>query len=445
MSNYITVEFPEADTAPKYVYKAVLHQAPYKHEMLVLQFKDWNAIYDTIKPGSPIRAVIKTPDASKDFFGYVHHIQPDTSPGKRFVELACIGATFPLKQASQKVWLDHTADMVARAISIKHGLNFIGIPHPRIFEQIGQAGLTEWQFLVKLAKQIGYTLRGENTEIYFEPILTDYTRYRQAAKLFAMRETGDPEGSTLYSFRPVIGESLEWDGDMKAAVAVSGVDRRSKAAVSKTKQKRNTKTRAKAQEEFFDRFNTLAVTPNDEVAKYESDAAEARNSFPYRGNAVVLGDASLRPNMPIYLDGVGDTYSGYWTILATEHVIIEKQRNNYEYTTMVTVGSDSVGLSMPWTDGKNVAAPTQRQKRVVIPGVKQTKQKPKTSLVKNSGKKNLATKGSFGKISNRAKTTKKSANPSNWKSANPTPAYTFAQKTIKSPSVAARVRAKAAR
>lgn len=433
----ISVIFPEATNYPRNVYKAILYQKVYEHEMLVLTFKDWDVLFDEVKPGTPVSAKIVGSISGRDFFGYVHHITPQNSPGKRFTEVVCIGGSFPMKQASRKVYREHTADQVVGDIVRQHGLNFIGIPHPRLFDQIAQAGYTGWQMAVKLAKQVGYTLRAENTEVYFEPILNDYAKYRLAAQKFVMRDTADPRGSTLYSFEPLIGESLEFDGEMKAAVAVSGVDRFSKVPMSQTKQKRNPKTRSKSQDEFFDRFNSLVVAPNPEIARYEADAAEARTSFPYRGMATVLGDPSIRPNMPIFLDGVGTTYSGFWTVLGTEHVMVETERNVYTYTTNVKIGSDSVGLSKK-IGGVEIAGPPDRPIRVVTPGIKESKKKPASKLVQSKAKTNSRNTGSFGKISNRTKITAKVKTPAVWKSANPTPKTKFVEKKTKSFAVVSR-------
>lgn len=445
MYKAITVDFPESTYAPSSVYKAVLYQKVYEHEMMVLTFKDWDITYDTIRPGTPIQAKIYGTKTNRDFVGYIHHIEPTSSPGTSFTDVVCIGGSFPMKQASQKIYRNYTANQVIKDMCVKHGLSFYGIPHPRIFDQIAHAGYTDWQMAVRLAKQIGHTLRAENTEIYFEPILHDYTKYRAEAFRYTMRDAHRPEGSTLYSFRPLIGESLEFDGDMKAAVAVSGVDRASKSTVAHTKQQRNLKTKSKAQDEFFDRFDSLVVASNSTVAKQESEAAEARNSFPYRGTATMLGEPNIRPNIPVYLDGVGSTYSGYWTVLGAEHTIVETERNVYTYTTTVTIGSDSVGLATRWVDGSAIDGPATRPCRTIKPGVRQTKVKPKSKLASKGTKSNARNMGSFGKIGNRTKVTKNVKVPGVWKTANPTPTVAFVQKTTKSATVANRVRDRAAR
>lgn len=444
MFKFASANFPETSNGPRSLYKVTIYQRVYEHEMAVLVFKDWSQSFDSIRPGSPVEVNIGGMESKRKFLGYVHHIRPDVSPGRSFVEITCVGGSFPMKQASQKTYREYTADKVVKEMAIRHNLNFIGDSHPRVFEMITQAGYTDWQLAVRLAKQVGYTLRAENTDIYFEPILKDYQRYREQAPSFVMRDESSPNGSTIYSFQPLVGESIDYDGDMKAAVAISGVDRFSKSAVKQTKQKRNKTTKSKRQDEFFDRFNSLVVAPTPEIAKYEADAAEARNSFPYRGTATVLGSIYLRPNMPIYLEGLGSTYSGYWTVLGTEHTLMETERNVYSYTTTVSLGSDSLGATSTWTDGRAIDAPSPKVKRAIIRGVTQTKNKSGSKLKVKNIRTNNTNKGSFGKIGNRQKNNAKVKTPGTWATTKPNKKVTFVEKRIKSPTVANRVRQRTA-
>jgi phage protein D len=428
VSNFIYVTFPDTAKPPVKAFSATLYQKNYEHEMLSVLFRDWNAEYDSIKPGSPVLAEIKGTTSKREFTGYVHHIEPNHSPGTAFTEVVMIGASFPLKQAAQKVYKDYTADQVCRDIASKHGLSYYGVSHPRIFDQIAHTGSTDWQILVRLAKQIGYTLRAQNTELYFEPILEDFKNYRTEASTFVMRNESNILGSTLYSFKPIISESIAHDGDdMKAAHAVQGVDRVAKSPVSITKKKRPAKTKAISQYEMFDRFNTGVVAPNAETAAYEAEAAELRASFPYRGTATVLGEPDLRPNMPVYLDGIGSTYSGYWVILGAQHKIVETERNVYSYTTELYIGTDSLGAAERF-GGSLVSSPPLKKIRTVKPGIAQSKKKPTSKMIKNNVKSNKRNVTSFGKIGNRAKPTAGVKSPSVWKTSSPVKKITFTEK-----------------
>jgi phage protein D len=419
MFKYISVTFPQAKLNPITVYSFSLSQKRYEHEIATIEFKDWGTEFDVIAPGEPIIVTITNKVESKTFYGYVHHIEIDRSPGKFFATVTCVGGSFPMKQSRQTVFKDTTADEVIKKIATIHNFVCYAVPYARVYPQISQAGLSDWQLMTRLAKQCGYTLRAENTELYFQPIMEEYTKYRSEAPIFNMRSLAHPDGSNLYSFKPIISESMTYDGDTKAAVAVSGVDVLASVPLTVTQQIRNKKTRTKQQLEFFDKFATSTVALDQTVAKFEAEAAENRNYFPYRAEAEVLGNPNLRPDMPIYLNGIGQPYSGYWIILEAEHNIIEQERNLFVYTTTLKLGADSLGSSSVWTDSQTINIPSSKPKRTVIPNVKQTKVRPVTALASPKRITNQASKSSFGTIENRAKqasTTARANTPVTWKS-----------------------------
>lgn len=403
MFKYISVKFPETSLSVSTVYNARLIQSRYQHEILVIEFKDWGLEYDVVSPGTAVAVQIVDGESKRDFYGYVHHIKLNRTPALNFSEVTFVGGSFTMKQQRQEVYKDTTIDKVIKSIATDHDFVCYAVPYPRVFPQISQAGLSDWAFMSKLAKQCGYSLRTENTELYFQPMLDDYKTLRSEAPSFVMRTLANPEGSTIYSFSPVISESLEYEGAWKAAVAVSGVDIASGEAVSVTQQIRNKKTRGKQQFEFFDRFDVSTVALTTDMATYEAEAAEARNSFPYRATAELLGSIEIRPDMPIHITGVDSPYNGYWVVLSTEHVIVEEQRNAFKYTTIVELGADSLGVAETWTDSQKITSPNKKQKRVIKPNVKQTKVRPTTKL--NIKRKNVVdtNKGSFGIIKNRSK------------------------------------------
>jgi phage protein D len=404
MFDYISVSFPQTDLQPVTVYSAYIYQERYKHEIAVLTFKDWGVLYESIEPGSPVQITTKSTGLSREFFGYIHHVTPNRTPGKDYVEVTVIGASYSMKKPSQTIYRDVTADVVVKKIAKSHGFVCYAVPHPRVYEQIAQAGHTDWEFMIRLAKQSGYSLRAENTELYFQPLLEDYSKYRGEAPILTMGDVGSIDGTSMYSFTPLIGESIPYGNEQKAAVAITGVDRFNKTAVKTTNQKRLKKTKLKFQPEFFDRFETSVVATDSQIANYEATAADNINStFPYRARVEVIGDVKLRPDLPVYLTGLGATYSGYWTILNTEHCIVETQRNVYTYTTFLEIGTDSLGSGTDWIDNKNISAPRANPARTIIPNVRQTKVKPTTQLLKRSVAPSPQLKGSFGTLNNRTK------------------------------------------
>jgi hypothetical protein len=445
MFNHIQVEFPGTELGPKYTYAATIKQARFEHEIAVIQFRDWGVEYDVVKPKTPVKLIITGTKTKRNFYGYVHHVRTDQTPGKNFTEVVVIGASYLMGNPSQTVYKETTADRVIKAIATKHSFVCDPTPHPRVYPQISQTGHTDWEFMVRLAKQSGYTLRAENTELYFQPILQDFTNLRQNAPKFIMRGVTDPDGSTIYSFKPLIGESLDFKDAKKAAIAISGIDKTSNSRIAITKQIKNKKTRRKQQSEFFNHFDTSVVANDIQTAGYEAEAADNKNTFPYRARVEVLGNPDLRPDLPVFLDGLGTTYSGYWVVLEAEHRIIEQQLNQQLYTTVITVGIDSLGSAEAWADNKLVTSPDYLEKRTIIPNVKQTKVVPKTGLSAPSKFPTPQTQGTFGGSSNRKQlpAAKRNQKEPVWKSTTRT-LNNIIPKTIKSPIITKRVLKKGA-
>jgi hypothetical protein len=374
---FLSVNFNNIDGAPFRLSHFRYTQAKYQHELAYLTFNEWDTSIDFIKPGVPVDFEIKDPKGIKKFYGYVHHVEPNKTPGSDNVTVVVIGASYLLKQARQEVYKNITASELAISIAKRYNFSYGVTPHPRVYPQIAQSGQSDWQLLVRLAKQCGYSLRAENTELYFKPLDEDFSVYKGEAPRFYMNDANNPEGSTIYSFKPIVGETLSFDDSgTKSATAISGMSiRDAKTAFAVTKQNGDVTVRTGKQTEFFDRFDTSTVVTDYASAVYEAEALDMLTRYPYRASVEVLGNTELKPDMPIYLEGLGEDYSGYWTIIDTEHII-----DNLVYTTKLTVGVDSLGAANVWKDGTSLANVPNPDLRTVTPGTYQTNVRPKTVL-----------------------------------------------------------------
>ena len=369
MFNYVSIQFPLSENPPQRISYFFLNQERYAHEVAVVRFRDWDVRYNYIKPGHPVKCIIRGKESTREFIGYIHDIKPDISPGKQFVELTLIGASYKLKQARQKVYYDTTASQVVRQIALENGFSdYNVVDHPRVYSQIVQAGHTDLELMTKLAKQCGYTLRIQNTSIFFEPLTAEYTRGRASSPSFVMRDSNDPRGSTLYSFKLLLGESTKYLDAYKSNAQVGGVDPRTSDVSIVVNADRPEITREVSTSAPFDSFATNITAPGATEAAYEAYAIDQRNRFPYRAQVEVLGTADVSPDKSVYLSGLGPDYSGYWIVLDAHHRVMEESPNVLKYTTVLTVGSDSLGSATAWTDGRLIDTPNVVQIRNIVPG-----------------------------------------------------------------------------
>lgn len=409
MFSYIGINFPTLQMPITRVYSVNTTHSRYEHELITVRVIEWNVSYDSISATTPVTLTLKGMGTSRTINGYVHHIVPDISPDKNYVDIVIIGASYIFKQESQKVWTDVTSDQVISDIANANNFSYVAVPHPRVYDQVSQAGMSDWELMVKLAKQSGYSLKADNTSLYFQPLTQDFTDTRQEAAYYVLKGL-DQKATGIYSFKPLIGESVPYQDAKKATVSIGGVDRTSSVDHTHTNLTPITTTRTKSTAPIFDSYHTTTVAPTYDIAKYEASAADERNRYAYRGEAVIQGNPNLLPDAPVFLDGIGTLYSGYWTVLSVSHEIL----GNAEYSTTIVVGTDSLGLASQWTDNKDIVSPSQSIKRVVTPGVRQKTIIPTTSLKKTGTTAKESLKTPLSKAKNLTKVSTQKAPSYQW-------------------------------
>jgi len=373
VSNYVTVNFPTSAIQPKRVYRVSLTQEIFAHDYATVEFRDWNLDPLNIKPGSLMILTIK----DKDYHGYVHDLQGNQSATKSFTKVGFIGASYVMKQASQKIYQNMSADQIVAEIAKKYNFAYKVTPHPRIYDQLAQAGMTDWEFMVRLAKQSGYFLRAENTEIYFQPLTEDFTNLITEAVSFQKADGGFKPTNPIYSFKTVISETLRQFGFKKAATSVAGVNPVTGQEFKITTQTSFNPSRQFSNQEFFDDHATGVVANDYQTANQLAKASDEYSRFPYAAKVQTIGVSSMRPCLPVYLKNVGAEYSGYWTVLSVTHEVVEDNLNQQMYTCELMVASDSLGRA---SDIRIPEVPSVNPTRRLIPNQRNTNVKPKTII-----------------------------------------------------------------
>lgn len=409
MFSSIKLNLPSSQYQLRRVYKATYRQEFYQHDYARVTLRDWKVNPKFAKPGTPIQTTI----SGKTFFGYIHDIKGHHDSGKSITELGIIGASYVMRQSSQKVYKNVTADQVIVDIAKRYKFAYKVVPHPRVYPQLSQAGATDWEFMVKLAKQCGYALRAEGAAIYFQPFSTEFNERVHEAKIFTKMDQGVKKDNTIYYFKPLIGETLATHGANKAATSVAGVNPVTGKYFKYTKQNRTTTTRKSSHPELFDAHATHTVANTYKTAASESKAIDEKSVFPYTAEIEILGGSSLHPGAPMYLDNLGPEYSGYWTVINIEHRIKEQNLNAHLHTSIITVGTDSLGaVNIPGVPKK----PSSRPIRHIIPNVRNTKVKVKTGIKKLSLNVKQAKYSSIVSRKNRADVSDRDLSKSSWTS-----------------------------
>jgi len=78
------------------------------------------------------------------------------------------------------------------------------------------------------------------------------------------------------------------------------------------------------------------LTKSKQIAQSYSDTKK----YQHRAKVTIVGHATLRPYDPIYLDGLPNGMSGYWTVLSVVHIFGGRVA---KYLMKLEVGTDVIG------------------------------------------------------------------------------------------------------
>lgn len=90
----------------------------------------------------------------------------------------------------------------------------------------------------------------------------------------------------------------------------------------------------------FNKHQVYDVATSLTESKYiANDLADAKR-YQYRARVVVVGNSAVKPYEAVYLDGLPNGMSGYWTVLSVKHIFGGVPAN---YLMELYVGTDKLG------------------------------------------------------------------------------------------------------
>ena len=99
-----------------------------------------------------------------------------------------------------------------------------------------------------------------------------------------------------------------------------------------------------ASDSIFKKHHVTETVNSLAESKLLADGYTHVNKWQHRAHVVVVGDPTIRPYDPIYLDGLPNGMSGYWTVLSVVHKFGGSLAN---YLIELEVGTDLLGDTDP--------------------------------------------------------------------------------------------------
>lgn len=94
----------------------------------------------------------------------------------------------------------------------------------------------------------------------------------------------------------------------------------------------------------YKRHYAYEVASSLTESKYIANDLANMKRYAYRAKVITIGNAAVRPYDPIYLDGLPNGMSGYWTVLSVVHIFGGKDS---PYKMEMEVGTDRLGDTDP--------------------------------------------------------------------------------------------------
>lgn len=204
-----SVEFIKAPNLDLILLGAELFQAMEEHDRLVLHFKGKPFEGNTVLiSGDPVKFTFRSGKVESNFYGYIHTVHQVNGIDGGNTDVVCVSSSYLLKDTSQKIYRQVTADQVVSRIAAKYSMEAITQRHPRIKESIVQAGQSDWQLLRRLAKQTGFALRTENTTIFFVSKAKLFQSKKDSAAYFKYIDA--PAGGVIVPAERMLGTILNF-------------------------------------------------------------------------------------------------------------------------------------------------------------------------------------------------------------------------------------------
>lgn len=359
--NSFKITYPDFPAINQPARSVTIYQEMGKHDVVDIFYPRFStALFKAIKTGVPVSITWKNDKVSEKFYGYTLDVSyPTIQKLDRGVHLRCVGASYPLKEQTSKIWTNRTVTEVVAEIAKIHKLKAVITPHPTRFTQLSIVGQSYWEKLNELAVKIGYGVQMNGTELHFHPIDKMIDQFMTTVPLMMFKDPmmhpmSSFNAPTLDYFEPVVGDHNESLDFIRKNNVVSGVDPLTAQPYSYTasSNKVGKPIRTETKDPLFNSVEVETVVASNAVAKALAEGRSnlGRLSIPAKG--LGQGDPRIAPWRTIEVRGTGDVTDGFWIVKKTEHFIHTDGRYQVDFECLSDgTGKNKASASRPSTAG----------------------------------------------------------------------------------------------
>jgi len=253
-------------------------------------------------------------------------------------------------------WADHKDSEIANVIAQEAGLSASVDETTITHSYIAQPGISDWDFLLSRAREIGYDLRVSAGSLEFKKPSSAADGPEPGSLDRASSPTQIVYGDNLVSFRPRVSivdqatsfEARGWDVKGKRAVVGTASSSNTSAAVGLAQSS----AASALGEQPFVRNDRLFNGEDAATSAAEGVAASVGSSFA-EAEGVVIGHPNLKAGVTVSVSGVGNPFDGKYVLTSTRHVL-----DRYGYCTHFVVSGRQDRTTMGLVSQGAAASPS---------------------------------------------------------------------------------------
>lgn len=307
----------------------LVREGEFEHDVAQVTLSVDNVVLPKYPPGTPIRLDWGWTDQHPaTFVGYVDHAKLNVSDSEMpTVTLNCLSASKSLEGTSEFVFSNANIPAIVNAIASQHGFAaFVSPEVQRVFALLPQLNRSNWDFLVWVVQQFGFSLTAEGTNLYIQPRRLNISN---SVPTFDLVRGFDQQEGAIYNFTQRDGVAPFNSHDILKAFGITDdgsiinlIERGDPADLIPRVIKANVER---------------VVT--DFVHGYEQLSAQlGLDTFHVDAHAEISGDPRVRPAGTIRLVDVNKaTSDGFWWVNNVDHHLTPT-----DYRMTCSLGRDSV-------------------------------------------------------------------------------------------------------
>lgn len=334
----------------------IILQEEYKHDTVALTYWGGDVDSDSLLSGTPMAMSWGRQTVKRALYGYVNHASrvnnalstTNSVVERNAIKVACVGASWPMKQADTRVWTNYTAAQVVTEIAALFGLDVDAVDDGMTWPSLQMEGKSYWQFCVSLAKRIGYTFYCNGVQLVFKPRRVSASNLLGVAAIYDYRT--DPSGFPVFS--PILGATSPQGGQLKNRV-LAGIDPRTNQIVTSfvSGDPSPSSLGVKQLLPVFTEIETCAVDTQAE-ANAKTNGLGQQNQLFITATATATGNPYVSQGSLVSVQNANGGQNGLWFVVSAKHVLTTKN-----YTLYLTLGRNGLGASPAGSLATNINTP----------------------------------------------------------------------------------------